>query len=186
MTHKHSERGAPRGLKGMNRWIVRPAMAMVVAGLVIGGHAAGGHAAGGHAAGGHAAGGHAAGGLAAAPAFAEMEANSAGVGDYRCTDPSKVYFGKCCLFRSPCTISADQVYRHIPEYQEILRRSLTEKDVDYHFLMKKASTRFADAVKKMAKAKKRDLVAETGTITKVRKKAPAIPDYTQQTVSHIK
>ncbi len=114
------------------------------------------------------------------------QAVSTGMGDYRCSDPSKVYFGKCCLFRRPCTISADRVYRHIPEYQEILRRGLTEKDVDYHFLMKKASARFGDAVKKMAKAQKRDLVAETGTVTKVRKKAPDIPDYTQQTISHIK
>ena len=66
----------------------------------------------------------------------------ADVGDYRCKDPGDVYFGNARLFQRPCHISADRVYRKIPEYREILQKKLTDDDPKYHLLMKKASQRF--------------------------------------------
>ena len=45
----------------------------------------------------------------------------AGVGEYRCADPNKVYFGNARLFLKPCEIDSDKVYKHIPS----TRRSST-------------------------------------------------------------
>ncbi len=114
--------------------------------------------------------------VTAGAAYAGVE--SAGVGDYSCSDPKKVYFGNHRLFRRPCTVSCDRIYQRIPEYQEILRRGLTDKDPKYHLLMKKATKRFSGAIKKMAQDKNHDLVAETGAVRRNKKKAPAIPDRT--------
>ena len=103
---------------------------------------------------------------------------SAALGDYTCSDPSKVYFGNHRLFRRPCHISCDQVYDKIPEYQEIVRKGLTAKDARYHLLMKKASARFSAAVKKMARANNYDLVAFAGSVKKNKKTAKDVPDRT--------
>ena len=104
------------------------------------------------------------------------------VGDYSCSDPSKVYFGNHRLFQRPATISCNKVYDQIPEYQEIVRLGLTDKSAKYHSLMKKASKRFSAAVKKMARKYRHDLVACTGAISKERKKAAAIPDRTKECI----
>lgn len=104
------------------------------------------------------------------------------VGDYSISDPSKVYYGNHRLFQRPATVSCDKVYDRIPEYQEIVRKGLTEKDPSYHILMKKASKRFSDAVKKMARAKRHDLVACAGAIQKDRKEAPDIPDRSSEVI----
>ena len=79
-------------------------------------------------------------------------------------------------------MDVDKVYARIPEYKEILRRRLTDKDAKYHLLMKKASKRFAAAIKKMARAKNHDLVAQTGAVRKSKKKAKDIPDRTQDVI----
>jgi 4-diphosphocytidyl-2C-methyl-D-erythritol kinase len=118
--------------------------------------------------------------LAQTPALAE------GVGDYKCTDCDKVYHGNPRLFKKPCEISADEVYKHIPEYKQILDKGLTDKDVEYHFLMKKASQRFTDAVKQMARDLDYDLVAEKGTIKKAKDGAKDIPDATDDVVKNIR
>jgi hypothetical protein len=107
---------------------------------------------------------------------------SARVGDYSCSDPSKVYYGNHRLFQRPCTVSCDQVYDRISEYQEIVRKGYTAKDPKYHFLMKKASKRFSDAVKKMAVKYRHDLVACAGAISQEREKAKAIPDRTSECI----
>jgi len=104
------------------------------------------------------------------------------VGDYSCSDPSKVYYGNHRLFQRPATVSCDRVYDRIPEYQEIVRKGLTEKDTRYHILMKKASKRFSEAVKKMARARNHDLVACVGAVKKDREKAPDIPDRTAEVI----
>jgi len=44
----------------------------------------------------------------------------AGVGDYRCTDPGRVYLGNPRLIRKPAVVSADRVYQRIPEYRKIV------------------------------------------------------------------
>jgi hypothetical protein len=112
----------------------------------------------------------------------------AGVGDYRCGDESKVYHGNPRLFQKPCHLSADRVYAEIPEYQEIVRKGLTDKDPRYHFLMKKASERFGEAVKAMARdaAYNHDLVAEDGTIRKEKQDAADIPDRTDATIAKLR
>jgi hypothetical protein len=110
---------------------------------------------------------------------------SAGVGDHKCTDCNKVYYGNPRLFKAPCEISADRVYKHIKEYKEILEKGLTDKDVQYHFLMKKASERFNDAVKQMAKDEGFDLVAETGTVKKAKDDAKDAPDRTDDVIKNL-
>lgn len=117
--------------------------------------------------------------LLAAPAA------EAGLGDYRCTDNGRVYHGNARLIRKPAVVSADRVYSRIPEYQQILREGLTDKDVRYHFLMKEASKKFTRAVKAMAKALGFDFVAEVGAITVVRKGAKEPPDKTSDVISRL-
>lgn len=109
----------------------------------------------------------------------------AGIGDYRCTDPGRVYLGNPRLIRTPSQISADRIYKGIPEYQKIVDERLTDKDVRYHFLMKKASARFAKAVKAMARAKSHDFVAEIGAIEVVKKDAKSPPDRTQEVIDRL-
>ena len=104
------------------------------------------------------------------------------VGDYACSDPSRVYYGNHRLFQRPATVSCDKVYDRIPEYQEIVRRGLTDKSPKYHSLMKKASKRFSDAVKKMARKHRHDLVACVGAISKEREKAADVPDRTRECI----
>ena len=106
----------------------------------------------------------------------------AGVGDYDCSDPSKVYYGNHRLFQRPAHVDCDKVYGRISEYQEIVRRRLTDKDPQYHILMKKASKRFAAAVKKMARDKRHDLVAQSGSVRKSKDKAKDIPDRTDDVI----
>ena len=106
----------------------------------------------------------------------------AGVGSYTCSDPSKVYYGNHRLFQRPAHVDCDQVYGRIDEYQEIVRRRLTDKDAQYHILLKKASKRFSEAVKKMARDKQHDLVAQDGAVAKAKTKAKDIPDRTQDVI----
>lgn len=114
--------------------------------------------------------------------FALPSVASAAVGDYRCKDHSDVYLGNARLFKRPCHISADRVYRKIPEYQEILQKKLTDDDPKYHLLMKKASQRFTEAVKQMARDLDHDLVAEVGAIKKDKEEAKSIPDRTDEVI----
>lgn len=107
---------------------------------------------------------------------------SAAVGDYRCKDHSDVYLGNARLFKRPCHVSADRIYRKIPEYQEILQKKLTDDDPKYHLLMKKASQRFNEAVKQMARDLDHDLVAEDGAIKKDKEEAKSIPDRTDEVI----
>ena len=112
----------------------------------------------------------------------EVEAS---IGDYRCSDPSRVYHGNPRLIRKPAVVSADQIYARIPEYRQICEQGLTDKDVRYHFLMKKASERFAKAVKAAARALGYDCVAEVGCITVEREGAAAPADCTSDVISRL-
>lgn len=104
---------------------------------------------------------------------------------YRVDDPTLVYLGNPRLFKKPCAVSADRVYRAIPEYQEILDKNLTDKDVRYHFLMKKASDKFSRAVKDLARDLSYDLVAGTGAVSPATKDTPAVPDETSSAISRL-
>ena len=116
--------------------------------------------------------------LLAAPA-------EAGLGDYRCTDTGRVYHGNARLIRKPAVCSADRVYRHIPEYRQILSENLTEKDVRYHFLMKEASQKFLKAVKAVAREDGFDFVAEVGAVQVARDEAPEPEDKTDAVVAKL-
>lgn len=109
----------------------------------------------------------------------------AAVGHYTCTDPSKVYYGNSRLFQRPASVDCGLVYDQISEYKEIVRRGLTTKDPQYHLLMKKATERFAAAVKKMARAQNHDLVAEPGAVKKTKKTAKDVPDRTQDVIQKL-
>jgi hypothetical protein len=111
---------------------------------------------------------------------------AAGLGEYTCADPSKVYYGNHRLFQRPCHISCNKVYDQIPEYKEIVRKGLGEKDPQYHLLMKKATARFSAAVKKMARANNHDLVACVSAIKKNKKTAKDIPDRTTECIAALK
>ena len=109
----------------------------------------------------------------------------AAIGEYRCSDPGRVYYGNARLIRKPAVVSADRIYQRIPEYRKILDEKLSDKDVRYHFLMKKASERFAKAVKKMARAKSHDFVAEIGAVEVLKDKAKKPPDRTQEVIDRL-
>lgn len=110
----------------------------------------------------------------------------ADVGDYRLVDGGVVYLGNGRLFSRPCVIKADLVYRQIAEYREILDKALTDKDVRYHFLMKKASEKFLEAVKQMAKELDLDLVAEVGAIKAAKRGVAAPTERTDDVISRLR
>jgi len=111
-------------------------------------------------------------------AWAEMS-------DYRIADAGGIYFGNQRLYTKPCVVKADRVYRSIAEYREILDKGLTDKDVQYHFLMKKASERFLDAVKRMAKDLSLDLVGEVGAIRSAKTGIADPPEKTDDVISRL-
>src|SRR5262245_14568650 len=117
-------------------------------------------------------------GLFATPASAEMS-------DYRVADANGIYHGNCRLFTKPCVVKADRVYRSIAEYKEILDKGLTDKDVRYHFLMKKASERFLEAVKRMAKELSLDLVGEVGSIKSAKAGVAEPSEKTDDVISRL-
>jgi|GEM_PF-7128191 len=110
----------------------------------------------------------------------------ADVGDYRLVDGGVVYLGNGRLCTRPCVIKADLVYRQIAEYREILDKALTDKDVRYHFLMKKASEKFLEAVKQMAKELDLDLVAEVGAIKAAKRGVAAPTERTDDVISRLR
>ena len=124
-------------------------------------------------------------GAAAIPSRAAVADAPKTAASYRVDDPTLVYLGNPRLFKKPCAVSADRVYRAIPEYQEILEKNLTDKDVRYHFLMKKASDKFSRAVKDLARDLTYDLVAGTGAVSPANKDTPAVPDETSSAIARL-
>jgi hypothetical protein len=104
---------------------------------------------------------------------------------YRVSDASLVYLGNPRLFKKPASVSADKVYRAIPEYREILEKNLTDKDVRYHFLMKKASDKFSKAVRDVAKDEGYDLVAGLGAVVPSNTETPAVPEVTTAIIAKL-
>ena len=74
----------------------------------------------------------------------------------------------------------------VAEYREILDKGLTDKDVRYHFLMKKASEKFLEAVKQMARELDLDLVAESGAVKVTKRGVEAPPDRTDDVKSRLR
>lgn len=113
------------------------------------------------------------------PASAEM-------GAYRVVDANAVYHGNYRIFARPCVVQADRIYRAIAEYREILEKGLTDKDVRYHFLMKKASERFLEAVKVTARDLDVDLIAELGAVKAAKKEVQAPTERTDEVIARLR
>lgn len=115
----------------------------------------------------------------ASPAAAQDKA------EYRVVDPSGVYLGNPRLFKKPVVVNCDRVYRAIPEYVEILEKNLTDRDVRYHFLMRKASDKFAAAVRAVATEGGYDLVGGVGAVVPANTETPAIPEATDAAIKKL-
>jgi predicted secreted protein len=119
--------------------------------------------------------------VAARPAQAEDPKGPA----YRVDDISLVYLGNPRLFKHPCVVSADRVYRAIPEYREILEKNLTDRDVRYHFLLRKASDKFAVAIREVSQSGGYDLVAGVGSVSAATAGTPAPTDVTDSVIGKL-
>ena len=75
-------------------------------------------------------------------------------------------------YKSPAILKTATVFNAIPEWKTIKRKNLTDKDAEYHLLLKTANDKFNKAVSKVQKAKSYDIIAETGAI-KCEKITPA-------------
>jgi hypothetical protein len=95
-------------------------------------------------------------------------------------DTDGIYFGKGMHPKAPAVLVADDVWKEIPEYKKILADDLTEDDPEYHLLMLKATERFNQALKALAKRESYDMLGETGSI--VAKNGGKIPDVTSEMV----
>jgi hypothetical protein len=104
---------------------------------------------------------------------------------YKVSDATLVYHGNPRLFKKPAAVSADKVYRSIPEYREILEKNLTDKDVRYHFLMKKASDKFSKAIRDVAEADGYDLVAGVGAVAPANADTPVVPEVTTAVIAKL-
>lgn len=124
---------------------------------------------------------------AALPVGGLLPARVAAAADaaYRVVDPSAVYLGNPRLFKKPAVLDCDRVYRAIPEYQEILDKNLTDKDVRYHFLMRKASDKFSAAVRGVASDGGYDLVAGLRAVVPANRDTPEPTDVTDATIKKL-
>ena len=95
----------------------------------------------------------------------------------------KVYLGDKSNYSNPACVKIKDIYAVIPEYQEIEERGLTKDDAEYWPLIRKASSRFLEALGKVAEAAEPDydLVGEVGFIEG---KTP--PDITDDVIEQVK
>jgi len=95
-----------------------------------------------------------------------------------------VYFGDP-EGAKPATIRYSDCFEVIPEWKEIQRRKLDQRDADYWILLKAANARFQKAVEAVATAGGYDLVAEEGCV-QVPEGQKAPPDVTASVIAGIK
>ena len=110
--------------------------------------------------------------LATAPGSARAEEDAA----FEVVDPDGIYLGKGTHPKTPAVLVADDVWKEIPEYKKILEDELDEDDPEYHLLMLKATERFNQALKSLAKRDSYDMLGESGSI--VAKGTAKLPDVT--------
>jgi len=109
------------------------------------------------------------------------QADSSGDEDaYEVVDPDGIYLGTGMHPRSPGVMRADDVWREIPEYRQIIADELTGEDPKYHLLMLKATERFNRALKNLAKRDDHDMLGEVGSI--VGKGGSPVPDVTAEMI----
>jgi hypothetical protein len=76
------------------------------------------------------------------------------------------------VYKAPAILMTSTVFAAIPEWKEIKRKNLTDRDAEYHLLLKAANHKFNKAVATVQMAKSYDIIAETGAI-KCEKITPA-------------
>jgi hypothetical protein len=113
--------------------------------------------------------------LAVSRAFADGEDAA-----YEVVDPEGIYLGTGTHPKTPGVMTADDVWKEIPEYKQIIEDELTEDDPKYHLLMLKATERFNQALKTLAKRESYDMLGEVGAI--VAKSGGEIPDVTAEMI----
>ena len=101
---------------------------------------------------------------------------------YEVTDPDGIYFGSGTHPKTPAVITADSVWAEIPEYKKIIDDGLDDDDPEYHLLLKKATERFAKALRKLAKRDGYDMIGEVGSIAVSGESKAKIPDVTDDMV----
>lgn len=99
---------------------------------------------------------------------------------FEVVDPEGIYFGRGSHPSAPGALVADDVWKEIPEYKKILADELTEDDAEYHLLMLKATERFNQALKALAKRDSHDMLGEKGAI--VAKGGGKVPDVTSELI----
>jgi len=117
-----------------------------------------------------------AGFAAALPAAAADEAS------FEVVDAEAVYYGKGKHPKAPGVLSAGDVWAEIPEYRRIIDEELTDDDPEYHLLLRKATERFNQALRKVAKREGHDMLGEVGAIVATGEEPKEIPDVTQDLV----
>lgn len=114
--------------------------------------------------------------------FAVLRNDAAEEPKVKVLNADKVYYGDAKTSKTPAVIDSQRVWDKIPEYVEIKKKGLTEADLEYWVLLRKASKKFNTAVEKAAKAKGKDLVAEVGAIEV---KGETIPNITDAVIAEI-
>lgn len=97
--------------------------------------------------------------------------------DFEVTDGAGIYYGNGDHPKAPAVILADDVWAEIPEYKQIVEEELTDDDPEYHLLLKKATRRFTEALRKAATRDGYDMIGEVGAIkANGKNKIPNITD----------
>lgn len=96
-------------------------------------------------------------------------------------DSTDVYYGNASNFRKPAEVDANAVYAEIAEYKKIVADDIEPGSPEYELLMTRASKRFQDALRKVARSGGYDLVARSGSV----RNAADVPDVTQDVIGQL-
>lgn len=119
--------------------------------------------------------------LAALPSVRADEGHA-----FEVVDEDGIYHGKGKHPKTPAITKADDVWAEIPEYKSIVDDELDEDDAEYHILMRKATERFVQALKKVAKRDGYDMIGEKGSIESKGDIKKEIPDVTKELIKLVK
>jgi len=99
---------------------------------------------------------------------------------FEVVDTDGIYLGTGSHPKAPGVLVADDVWKEIPEYKKILEDELDEDDPEYHLLMLKATERFNQALKALAKRDSYDMLGEKGSIKA--NNGDKVPDVTSEMI----
>jgi len=96
----------------------------------------------------------------------------------------KVYFGNADAFTKPAVVKSLTVFQNIKAWKTIEEEKITPESARYFLLLKEANEVFRDALAKVAKDEKVDLIGEVGSI-KADDAKVVVPDLTQKMVKAV-